>query len=157
MSVRVFLSTTPSQSNTTDLAPLTTVGNLVRHPVSRSFDFSLTRCSIQPFRRLCVDFGADITCGEMALATSLLSGNKEEWSLIRKHPSERTYGVQLAGNKPASLGRISEILAQELGTTGLDFVDVNCGCPIDMVFKSGAGSAREITLGSLVSVLNTPL
>ncbi|GAA5855226.1 hypothetical protein JCM3766R1_001820 [Sporobolomyces carnicolor] len=47
------------------MAPLTTVGNL-------------------PFRRLCVDNGLDITCSEMGLAQEFLSGNANEWSLLRR-------------------------------------------------------------------------
>ncbi|KIY45368.1 zinc finger dihydrouridine synthase [Fistulina hepatica ATCC 64428] len=103
------------------LAPLTTLGNL-------------------PFRRICVDYGADITCGEMGLATSFLTGSKEEFSLIRRHPSESLFGVQVAGNKPHTLVPTAELLAKECSDT-IDFVDVNCGCPIDLVFKSGSGSA----------------
>ncbi|KAJ7168917.1 zinc finger dihydrouridine synthase [Mycena filopes] len=103
------------------LAPLTTVGNL-------------------PFRRLCVDYGADITCGEMGLANSFLAGSKEEWSLVRRHPSEKTFGVQLAGSKIMSMVSTAEVLARECGDT-IDFVDLNCGCPIDLVFKTGSGSA----------------
>ncbi|KAJ7061201.1 zinc finger dihydrouridine synthase [Mycena amicta] len=95
----------------TYLAPLTTVGNL-------------------PFRRLCVSYGADITCGEMGLASSFLSGAKEEWSLVRRHPSEHTFGA-------------TEVIAREVGDAGgIDFIDLNCGCPIDLVFKTGSGSAR---------------
>ncbi|KAJ7075562.1 zinc finger dihydrouridine synthase [Mycena belliarum] len=124
----------------TYLAPLTTVGNL-------------------PFRRLCVSYGADITCGEMGLATSFLSGSKEEWSLVRRHPSERTFGVQLAGSKVASVVAAAEALAGELGD-GVDFVDLNCGCPIDLVFKTGSGSAlldNPNRLGKLVRGMSRAL
>ncbi|KAF7333300.1 tRNA-dihydrouridine(47) synthase [NAD(P)(+)] [Mycena sanguinolenta] len=105
----------------TYLAPLTTVGNL-------------------PFRRLCVSYGADITCGEMGLSNSFLSGSKEEWSLVRRHPSEKIFGVQIAGSKALGVASAAEVLAKECGDT-IDFVDLNCGCPIDLVFKTGSGSA----------------
>ncbi|KAF6755436.1 zinc finger dihydrouridine synthase [Ephemerocybe angulata] len=117
----------------TYLAPLTTVGNL-------------------PFRRLCVKLGADITCGEMGLAPSFLAGSREEWSLVRRHPSERTFGVQVAGNKPQFLVPTAEVLAKEF-PSGLDFVDLNCGCPIDLVFKAGSGSALLDAAGKLGRII----
>lgn len=76
----------------------------------------------------------------MGLATSFLQGSKEEWSLVRRHPSEKIFGVQVAGNKPQSLVPTAEAIAKECAGN-IDFVDVNCGCPIDLVFKSGSGSA----------------
>lgn len=83
----------------------------------------------------------------MGLASSFLAGSKEEWSLVRRHPSEKVFGVQVAGNKPANLVPTAEVLAKECGPN-LDFVDVNCGCPIDLVFKSGSGSARAFFAAS---------
>lgn len=53
----------------------------------------------------------------------------------------------MAGNKPGNLVPAAEVIAKECGGAGnVDFVDVNCGCPIDLVFRSGSGSARELLL-----------
>lgn len=78
----------------------------------------------------------------MGLATSFLQGSKEEWSLVRRHPSESIFGIQLAGNKPNMLVPTAEIIGKEL-SGGIDFVDLNCGCPIDLIFRTGSGAARQ--------------
>lgn len=103
------------------LAPLTTTGNL-------------------PFRRLCASFGSDIHCGEMGMAEAFTQGHASEWSLVRRWEGERIFGTQICGAKPDFLVPAAEVLAREVGA-GLDFVDVNCGCPIDLVYNKGAGSA----------------
>ena len=81
-----------------------------------------------------------LTPAPVGLAMSFLQGSKEEWSLVRRHPAESTFGMQIAGNKPALLVPATEIIAREC-VGNLDFVDLNCGCPIDLVYKTGAGSA----------------
>ncbi|BGP27994.1 tRNA-dihydrouridine synthase 3 [Rhodotorula toruloides] len=109
------------------MAPLTTVGNL-------------------PFRRIAVEYGCDITVSEMGLAQEFLSGNANEWSLVRRHPSERQFGVQICGSKPQVLVPAAEAIVKH---ADIDFLDVNCGCPIDLVFNKGAGSALLAHAGKL--------
>lgn len=124
------------------LSPLTTVGNL-------------------PFRRICKGMGVDITCGEMALATSLLQGASQEWALTKRHSSEDLFGVQLCGNNPYVMTRCAQLLEEQ---TVVDFIDINLGCPIDLIYQQGAGSGllrRERVLESVVrcmsQVLSIPL
>ena len=82
----------------------------------------------------------------MGLANSFLQGSKEEYSLIRRHTSEPTFGIQVAGSKPQLLVPAAEILGK-VCEGNLDFVDLNCGCPIDLVYKTGSGSACKCLSG----------
>lgn len=43
----------------------------------------------------------------------------------------------------------AEVIGKELAGN-VDFVDINCGCPIDLVFKTGSGSARELPSSPLL-------
>ncbi|KAI1811762.1 tRNA-dihydrouridine synthase 3 [Poronia punctata] len=123
------------------LAPLTTQGNL-------------------PFRRLCSDLGAQITYSEMAMALPLIQGQKGEWALMKTHKSELApprftpedgkivegydnskdmkWGAQISGNQAWVAMKATEALTKFL--PHLRVVDLNCGCPIDLVYQTGAGS-----------------
>ena len=114
-----------------------------------------------PFRRVCKDFGVDITCGEMALATSLLQGSPSEWALLRRHPCEDLFGVQIAGNHAQHMGRVAQLLNEHCT---LDFVDINMGCPIDSVCNKGMGASLaqragrvQMVVRSMSRILNCPL
>ena len=117
------------------IAPLTTVGNL-------------------PFRRICVELGADITVCEMAMTSNLLKAQTSEWALLRRHPCEKCFGIQLAGARPEEMGDVCEIISRELKA---DFIDLNAGCPIDVLEKMGAGAALLSRPNKLKRVLQTIL
>lgn len=129
-------------SNKVYIAPLTTVGNL-------------------PFRRIMKRFGADITCGEMAMGTHLLEGKPSEWALLKRHPEEDVFGVQIAAGYPDQFTRVSELLEAQ---TEVDFVDLNLGCPLDMVCNKGSGASLMMrekrlkdSLHGITQVLSCPV
>ncbi|MBE3049227.1 tRNA-dihydrouridine synthase family protein [Candidatus Bathyarchaeota archaeon] len=128
------------------LAPLTTQGNL-------------------PYRRLCIDFGAELTYSEMAMTTPLLQGSNADWTLMRAHESELTppkvntvvdgydnsrdlkFGAQISGHSHSTVSKGASILSRYC--PHLRLIDLNCGCPIDMVYKSGAGAGVLESQGKL--------
>lgn len=116
-------------------------GRLVMAPMSRGTDL--------PFRRLASEWGADVIVGEMAYAHKIVKGVRSELPLIRRHPSERVFGVQLAGKVPGVMAEAARIAADQ----GADFVDVNLGCPIDDATRRGFGAALLRRTGRVAAIV----
>lgn len=57
-----------------------------------------------------------------------------------KQSSDLRFGAQISANKPWLAIKTAEVLSALL-PNGLRVIDMNCGCPIDLVYKEGAGSA----------------
>ncbi|KAF2731620.1 FMN-linked oxidoreductase [Polyplosphaeria fusca] len=135
------------------LAPLTTQGNL-------------------PFRRLCVELGAQVTWSEMAMGLPLIQGEKSEWALMKAHESETRapkfeqkntvitgydnatdlkFGAQIAANKPWLATKTVEVLTALC--PNLRAIDLNCGCPINLVCEKGSGSALLDSPSRLENIL----
>ena len=88
-----------------------------------------------PYRRLCRSYGAVRTCSEMVLAHKLVKGG--ERPLLKYHPEEDDFGVQLTASKREVMVQAVDIVLEH----GARFIDLNFGCPIDLVCKRGAGAA----------------
>ncbi len=88
-----------------------------------------------PYRRLCREYGAVRTCSEMVLAHKLVKGG--ERPLLKHHPEETDFGVQLTSSRTEVMVEAVQIALDH----GAHFIDLNFGCPIDLVCRKGAGAA----------------
>jgi tRNA-dihydrouridine synthase 3 len=79
-----------------------------------------------------------LQCGEMAVVTCLLEGKASEWGLLKRHPEEDLFGVQLAAGHPDQFARVGELIESHICA---DFVDLNLGCPLDIICNKGAGAS----------------
>lgn len=104
------------------------------HPVMLA---PLAGVSDHPFRRICQENGADLTYVEMISATALLHDSPRTLRMLERHPSEPRLGVQITGK---SALETAEAIAR---LDGMDFdtIDINMGCPVKKVVKTGCGSA----------------
>ena len=97
----------------------------------------MTKGSNLPYRRLCAGLGAKVLVSEMVLARRLKQRRRGEFALIRRAAEEAIFAVQLAGNQPEEMAWAAELVEAR----GADFVDINCGCPIDYFTRKGLGAA----------------
>jgi len=100
-----------------------------------------------PYRRLCRQYGAVRTCSEMVLADKFVKGG--ERPLVRHHESETDFGVQLAGKHPEVMAEAARMAVEG----GARFIDLNFGCPIDLIVKRGAGAALLKRPGRLAEIV----
>ena len=93
--------------------------------------------SDRPFRRLCRSFGADLCVSEMISAKGLVYGDRKSRILLAPDKSDRPYWVQLFGSDPEIIREAAQIALE----AGADLIDINMGCPVRKVVKTGAGAA----------------
>ena len=91
------------------------------------------------YRHFMSNFGVAISVTEMVSDMGLIYGNKETKEYV-SFPKEKMFtGVQLFGHDPECLKEAAKI-ALSLNPN-IDFFDVNMGCPVPKVTKTGAGSS----------------
>lgn len=105
-------------------------GNLFLAPVAGYSDAA--------FRSVCIENGACFTYTEMVSAEALVRKNLKTEILMRRAYNEKAYSVQIFGGEPEIMAEAAQIVLEK---TSCEVIDINCGCPVPKIIKTGAGSA----------------
>jgi tRNA-dihydrouridine synthase B len=92
--------------------------------------------SVQAFRRQGRRFGAGLVCSEMVSCAGLEHHNERTLGYLRVAADEHPLAIQIFGSEPAVMAEASRMVE----AAGADLVDVNFGCPVRKVTKTGAGA-----------------
>ena len=92
--------------------------------------------SVQAFRRQGRRFGAGLVCSEMVSCAGLHHQNERTLGYLRIASDERPLAVQIFGSEPALMAEAAGMVER----AGADIVDINFGCPVRKVTKTGAGA-----------------
>ena len=93
--------------------------------------------SVQAFRRQGRRFGAGLVCSEMVSVAGLQHGNERTLGYLRVARDEHPLAIQIFGCEPAAMAEA----ARRVEAAGADVVDINFGCPVRKVTKTGAGAS----------------
>ena len=92
--------------------------------------------SVQAFRRQGRRFGAGLVCSEMVSCAGIEHRNEKTLGYLRVASDEHPLAIQLFGSNPETMAEAARMVA----AAGADIVDINFGCPVRKVTKTGAGA-----------------
>ena len=128
-------------------------GNLTLAPMAGVTDFA--------FRRVCRGLGAALTTTEMVSAKALVYKDEKTKALLYIPEDEHPCAAQIFGHEPDVMAEAA-VMAREI--SGADIIDINMGCPVGKVVKSGDGSAlmrtpelAEEIISSVVKSVGCPV
>lgn len=105
-----------------------------------------------PFRRIVREIGGvGLATTDLVNARALLEGSEKSFELIETHPTDTPFAVQIFGGDPV----VMRDAAQLLEARGVDSIDINMGCPVDHVTKTGAGSKLMCDPDATVRLVRT--
>jgi len=105
-----------------------------------------------PFRSVVKKFGADLTVSEMLSSNALAHGSKKTLHMLEKSPLEDPYSAQIAASEVDMARRAVEVLNEH---SGIDIIDLNCGCPVPKVVGHGSGSSLLLNLPLMGEIIKT--
>ena len=91
------------------------------------------------YRKFYSTFGLGYCVTEMVSDMGLIYGNKETKSYVEFNKLNIPTAVQLFGNSAENLAKAA-LICEKLNEN-IDFYDINMGCPVPKVTKTGAGSS----------------
>jgi tRNA-dihydrouridine synthase B len=104
--------------NKTVLAPLAGITNL-------------------PFRLMAKDAGCGLVYSEMISSNGLVYGSRKTLDLLDSVPEEKPLAVQIFGSDPDTVAASAAIVA----SSGACILDINFGCAVKKIIKTGSGAA----------------
>jgi tRNA-dihydrouridine synthase B len=92
--------------------------------------------SVQAFRRQGRRYGAGLVCSEMVSCAGLEHRNERTLGYLRVARDEHPLAIQIFGSEPSVMAKAAQMVV----AAGADIVDINFGCPVRKVTKTGAGA-----------------
>ena len=92
--------------------------------------------SVQAFRRQGRRFGAGLVCSEMVSCAGIEHRNEKTLGYLRVAADEHPLAIQIFGSEPRAMAEAARMVED----AGADLVDINFGCPVRKVTKTGAGA-----------------
>ena len=110
------------------IGPVEIPGRLVLAPMAG--------VSVQAFRRQGRRFGAGLVCSEMVSCAGIEHRNERTLGYLRVARDEHPLAIQIFGSEPSVMAEAARMVE----AAGADLVDINFGCPVRKVTKTGAGA-----------------
>jgi len=127
--------------NITVLAPLAGITNL-------------------PMRLIAKEAGCGLVCSEMISSNGLVYQSGKTEKLLESAPEEKPLSVQIFGSDPDIMAEAARIVE----VSGADILDINFGCSVKKILKSGSGAAlmrrpdlAEAVIRSVRAAIKIPL
>ena len=137
-----------------------TIGNLkIKSPL---FLAPMAGVTDHPFRLICKQYGAGVVYTEFVSSNGIIRENLKTLEMMKFSEEERPLGIQIFGDDAEVLGKSAKMVNEMFKP---DIIDINYGCPVPKVTKSGAGSGAmkdlcvmdDMTAAVVESVEGTPV
>src|SRR5687768_1874664 len=92
--------------------------------------------SVQAFRRQGRRYGAGLVCSEMVSCAGIEHRNERTLGYLRVAGDEHPLAIQIFGSEARAMAEAARMVE----AAGADLVDINFGCPVRKVTKTGAGA-----------------